>query len=447
MKHSIQNRLFLLASIVFLATWIGASQISNTQGFRNAQAILEREVARGAELVLKSGLDDAPAESSSEEAQNHSLAIWKNGAALSETGLNLAQSTGENRDFVQIKDRETWVFAERCDGGRCVVYGAAHTRRHQNLYCLAASIFGPIFLILFAGFIGMLGSIHYAMRPIKTLTDKVTRIDLQRPVALQINKPAAEFVPLISAIDALGAQVRKLLDRERMFLGSCAHEIRTPLSGLIGQLQVSEQSGLENIRACAERTVRVANQFLTFASSKSLHASGQNIEQFELCETLRAAISPLLSDTEGVDVEMNGVACMQVEAHPFAISTIASNLVQNAIKYARTENGLRLNLSVLRRDDHAVIIVADDGPGMTNRELKQACQEFSRFDRSQTKTGAGLGLSIVNEIVSQYGGTLTLSRCENLGGLEVEVALPICATPKLSTLGHRQSRALSVQSA
>jgi len=372
MKHSIQNRLFLLASIVFLATWIGASQISNTQGFRNAQAILEREVARGAELVLKSGLEDTSAASVSEangsadggaeDVQNHSLAFWKNGAALSASGPNLAASIGENRDFVQVEGKMTWVFAERCEGGRCVVYGAAHTRRHQNLYCLVASIFGPIFLILFAGFVGMLGSIHYAMRPIKTLTDKVTRIDLQRPLALQIDKPAAEFVPLIAAINALGAQVRKLLDRERMFLGSCAHEIRTPLSGLIGQLQVSEQSGLENIRACAERTVQVANQFLTFASSKSLHASGQNIEHFELCETLRETVAPLLSDADSVEFEMTGEAHMQVKAHPFAISTIASNLVQNALKYAQTGGALHLRLSVVRRDDQAVITVVDNGP-------------------------------------------------------------------------------------
>ncbi len=445
MSASIQNRLIILTSLIFLVTWIGASQISNTQGFRNAQAILEREVARSAELVLSAKVVDQPREDAS---LLHALAIWEDGVKVSATGGLTTESLATNRDFVRVEDGMTWVFSERCEDNRCVVYGSAHTKRHQNLYCLAASIFGPIFLILLAGFLGMLASVHYAMRPLKGLADKVARIDLERPLALQIDRPAAEFVPLVAAINGLGSRVRKLLDRERMFLGSCAHEIRTPLAGLIGQLQVSEQTGLENIRDCADRTARVANQFLTFASSKSLHASAQEPEIFELCETLREAIAPLLSEAEDIELEMTGQTSLLVQAHPFALSTVATNLVQNALKYARGSEKLRLTMSVKEIGQHAVIVVADNGPGMSEDERHAACQEFARFGHCEIKTGAGLGLAIVNEIVKQYNGTLSLNRCETLHGLRVEVALPIKAQPKNEPqVTHKADQLLGLQPA
>lgn len=430
MTHSIQRHLFLLAGLIFLITWIFAAQISNTQGHRNAQAILEREVARNAELVLSSGLGDMASAGDFSGGSAHFLAIWENGSLRSKTGPDLAIQLTGGTAFVKSFDGSQWVFAERCANDQCVISGAAHTKRHQNLFCLAASIFGPLFFVLLAGFAGMLWAIHHVLKPLRGLADKVSQIEIERPVTLEIDKPAAEFIPLIFAINSLGERVRKLLDRERMFLGSCAHEIRTPLTGLIGQLQLAQQPGLENVRTCAERTARVADQFLTFASSKSLHASHHETERFDLCETLREAIAPMLQDAPEVVFELTGLDYLIVDAHPFAVSTIATNLVQNALKYAHSNDAMHLVVTIGTDKDQAFIEVADNGPGMCPEHRLAACLTFSRFEKRQGAPGAGLGLSIVQEIVDQYRGTLTIDRSEELGGLSVAISLPICTATR-----------------
>jgi two-component system sensor histidine kinase TctE len=222
------------------------------------------------------------------------------------------------------------------------------------------------------------------------------------------------------------------LERERVFLGTCAHEIRTPLAGLLGQLQlVDDNNKLDTARSCAERTARVADQFLTFAASKSLQSARLAEETFDICEVIRDAIAPLLGDTDAF-VEMEGLEAQNVRAHPFAISAVASNLVQNALKYGKKDpiaHYIRIGLSI--QNDAISMTVEDNGNGLTDDGMKSAMQEFTRVGASASETGAGLGLSIVQEIAIQYGGSVELSRSADLKGLKIAVNLPILTDTEL----------------
>ncbi|MEP5729792.1 MAG: HAMP domain-containing sensor histidine kinase [Sulfitobacter sp.] len=255
---------------------------------------------------------------------------------------------------------------------------------------------------------------------------RVSTLDVENPSKLRTVGQQEEFSPLIEAVNSLGHRVRNLLERERVFLGTCAHEIRTPLAGLLGQLQlIDDDRQLDTARSCAERTARVADQFLTFAASKSLQSARLAEETFDVCEVVRDAIAPLAGNTNAL-VEMEGLDAQNVRAHSFAISAIASNLVQNALKYGKKDlNALYIRINVSILNNAISLSVEDNGNGLTDEEMKSAMQEFTRVGASASETGAGLGLSIVQEIAIQYGGSVELSRSADLKGLKIAVNLPI----------------------
>lgn len=424
--NSIQVRLVSLAALIFVATWIGAAVISNTQGFRNTQAILEREVAMMAgALAATKGEGFGPVEEMIDPAL-HSVHVWQGDRLVLSSGPVGRDGFANANAFSTQIDGETWVFAENCMDGTCVRYGATHQRRHQNLYCLAASIFGPLFFILAGGFGLMVLAIRHALKPLNEVAARVASLDLERPRRLQTVGQQKEFSPLIEAVNLLGSRVRSLLDRERVFLGTCAHEIRTPLAGLLGQLQlVGEDAKLESARHCAERTARVADQFLTFAASKNLNVAEDTAEVFDFCEVVRDAIAPLIQDTD-TDVEMTGLARLDVHGHAFALGSVASNLVQNALKYGCNLQGRsKVWIDVTMTEGRLFFTVEDNGEGLSEEGIATALREFSRVDARSSHTGAGLGLSIVQEIAAQYGGSAQVSRSMLLGGLKVMVSLPI----------------------
>ena len=102
---------------------------------------------------------------------------------------------------------------------------------------------------------------------------------------------------------------------------------------------------------------------------------------------------------------------------PNDLQELTGNLLENAIDWART----RVELDLWLEGDSARLRLEDDGPGMSAQEREAVLKRGVRLD--ERRPGSGLGLSIVEELVSLYGGTMTLERAA-LGGLRVSVTLP-----------------------
>ena len=100
---------------------------------------------------------------------------------------------------------------------------------------------------------------------------------------------------------------------------------------------------------------------------------------------------------------------------------LCGNLVDNACKWASA----RVAISVALDAGQLLIRVADDGPGVAPAEREALLERGTRLD--EQRPGHGLGLAIVHDLVSDYRGTLVLGRSAELGGLEVEVRLPLAA--------------------
>lgn len=100
------------------------------------------------------------------------------------------------------------------------------------------------------------------------------------------------------------------------------------------------------------------------------------------------------------------------------LEEMIGNLLDNACKWARSE----ITVAARAADDRLVINIEDDGPGLSGDERKQVLSRGKRIDESVP--GSGLGLSIVEELVRVYGGSLRLDEAQS-GGLSVRLELPM----------------------
>ena len=109
---------------------------------------------------------------------------------------------------------------------------------------------------------------------------------------------------------------------------------------------------------------------------------------------------------------------MSVDGDRASLTTLAANLVDNAIRY--TPGGGRVDVSVELRDGAPALVVRDDGPGIPEDERAQVFERFTRGRRDDVP-GSGLGLAIVKRIAERHGATVALGDNPRGRGLEVVV--------------------------
>ena len=131
----------------------------------------------------------------------------------------------------------------------------------------------------------------------------------------------------------------------------------------------------------------------------------------------------------GVTVDATAVSAAQVRGDAGQLSRVVANLVDNAARYATD----RVTVSLAERDGHAVLAVADDGPGIPAGDRDRIFERFTRLDdaRHTTTGGAGLGLAIAREIVERHGGTVVLD-AEHAPGARFVVTLPLAGPLSLA---------------
>jgi two-component system osmolarity sensor histidine kinase EnvZ len=110
-----------------------------------------------------------------------------------------------------------------------------------------------------------------------------------------------------------------------------------------------------------------------------------------------------------------------MRVRPLALKRALANLAGNAADYGRN-----VRITIRREADAALIIVEDDGPGISPAQYEEAFRPFNRLDpaRNQNVSGVGLGLTIARDTARAHGGDVILGRSE-LGGLKASVRLPM----------------------
>ncbi len=270
-------------------------------------------------------------------------------------------------------------------------------------------------------------------RPIAAMRDTAQRIaggDLSARVGVE-GQPDDELSSLAQSLDAMATELETARGHERAFLLSVSHDLRTPLTSIRGYAEAIQDGMVEDpveqaragsiIAAEARRLERLVADLLDLARLDahqfSLHPHA--VDARSVVYDAVAGFVPSARDW-GLRLEVVRGDPAPLDADPERLAQITANLVENALKYARST----VRVDVNRRDGHVELRVDDDGPGIPAGDRDRVFQRlYTARDAPGRKVGTGIGLAIVHELAGAMGGAAS---CEPLdtGGTRFRVTIP-----------------------
>jgi signal transduction histidine kinase len=281
--------------------------------------------------------------------------------------------------------------------------------RFQTLLAVSLATLGGLLLLLF----GL--QIRWGLAPLRRIERSLRDVESGQRSALDTELPE-ELAGLARTINLVLERDQTLIERGRSAAGNLAHALKTPLAvlGTLSEKLPAPQQQAFN--AELQRLNAAVRHHLARASAAGPVGLGRKTDLAEALNPVFAALEGLAS-RRGIAFEKHlrlaGLARYEMQD----IQEIVGNLLENAVNWAES----RFELVLEQSPERLLIVVEDDGPGMSETQCAEALSRGARLD--EERSGSGLGLSIVNDLVRIYGGTLTLTR-SGLGGLRVSADLP-----------------------
>ncbi len=229
----------------------------------------------------------------------------------------------------------------------------------------------------------------------------------------------------------------------RDFIANVSHELRTPLTSISGYVETLLEGGeklssqarefLAIILKNATRMNRLTEDLLALASVESgdYKPALQPMRASALVEDAIDSLTGIVLDSD-VTLEASETTETYVMADPDALNQVFGNLIENALKYARS--GKRIVIGSKDLENAVEFFVRDFGPGIASEHLDRIFERFYRIDkaRSRESGGTGLGLAIVKHIILAHGGTIR-AESELGSGVTFYFTLPVSQTKKSSS--------------
>lgn len=268
-----------------------------------------------------------------------------------------------------------------------------------RLYLRAAVV--TLLLALLTFTVAVYWTIRRMVRPLRQASAVAAQVGPRNlGTRLRTENLPTEVIPLIDAFNAALARLENGFRVQQEFLASAAHELKTPLSLLTAEIELSGATNREVLLQDAGHMARQIHQLLHLAEVSEAH--NYNFEPVRLAQVIQDAADYLMrvSGQRSVSVAVHDQAGdVLLQADASAVFVLAKNLIENAIHHAPV--GGKVRIEVLPGG----FCVQDDGPGVTAAHQPLL---FKRFWRANPRdsTGAGLGLAICMEICMSHGWSL-----------------------------------------
>lgn len=278
---------------------------------------------------------------------------------------------------------------------------------------------GLLILLTVVTFLVIPPIVRRQLRGVDDVAAEADKIDVDR----RGSRLSSAHVPdeLHSLVRAVNAALQRLddgIERRQRFLADAAHELRTPVAILQTRIELLPE-GQERSRLMLDvaRLANLANQLLDLQRLDADLTVFAPLNLVDLVAQVTADMAPLAlaaGDEISFDAEMDSVT---VAADPASLSRAIVNLIQNAVIHGGRNSAIRVGVG---RD--GTVRVADSGPGIAEEHRQAIFEPFNRI--VPLDQGAGLGLSLVRDIVERHNGHITVGDAPG-GGALFEIRLPL----------------------
>lgn len=272
------------------------------------------------------------------------------------------------------------------------------------------------------------------LRPIRSISATAQRLSLENlSERVPVTTPADELTTLAGTVNGMLDRIQQgiaerdlVLHSQRMFTANAAHELRTPLTTMRTAIDVTLDGRPDSdelltmtrdIKAAVEHSQRTLDGLLELARSQAGSGPRHLVDLADVVTTVleTATVRDLTVRSDLLPAPITGV--------PVLIERMVGNLVDNAIAY--NQPGGRVEIATGREDGLAVLRIGNSGAVVTPDQAQRLLEPFVRGDgaRLHTDAGAGLGLSIVQAIVTAHDGEITVT-ARPAGGLDITIRFP-----------------------
>ena len=227
--------------------------------------------------------------------------------------------------------------------------------------------------------------------------------------ATEVRKAGRSFI-------AMRERLKRMISARTDMLAAISHDLRTPLTRMYLALAMFPDSRhAAPLMADVREMEKMIQEYLDFARGEG----GEKQKSVRFSTFFSSLVNSYAQ--QGHDITVTAVPDMDVVLFPNAMRRCLSNVIENALRY-----GTRAEVRAILVGRNLEIMLDDDGHGIPPEKREMAMQPFRRLDaaRDPNTVGAGLGLSIVQDIALRHGGKVMLEDSP-LGGLRVRIKIPV----------------------
>lgn len=305
----------------------------------------------------------------------------------------------------------------------------SHLTSHQLVRDFVVDVVRPLLIALpLSGILWLI--VHQGLQPLREVTRLIRERDYAHLNPIRPSHIPKEIAGVVDELNRLLARLKQSIDRNSRFTADVAHELRTPIAGMLVQLQSgineSEEEkgrpGFSQVKRGLNRLNHVINQLLVLASiePEKIRHGFTELDLETLAQEILSDISPQALSKD-IEMALECSESVSMQGNRELIGILLSNLVSNAIKF--TPNKSSVTIKITRLENGVRLIVEDQGQGIPDDMKKWVFERLNRLP-GETEAGAGLGLSIVKEICEIHQGSITLSNPEQGSGLIVNLFFP-----------------------
>lgn len=379
---------------------------------------------------------------SSPESEYHFAVRGENGQYLFDSGEAVSALPDFSRSRQKLYDYDpdgpgplrVFGAALRTEVGRRTVFVQVEQKTHDPDYLRMAVIDEFItdggwlvipFLLMLLGV--SIWIVKRGLAPITQISALAESIGPNNAnVRLPIDRIPLEILPLVQSMNEALDHLERGLQRQREFNANAAHQLRTPLSVLMANVDTLEEPEIANrLRADVEQMSRIVSQLLLVARLETVPINlDEVVDLNDAAAEIAASLAPLaLASGRSLELVRSDEPVV-IRTNTFAVRAALSNLIENAIKHTPAGTSVRLRVT-----DRPSIEVIDRGAGVPFEQRAKIFERFWRGDRGGN--GAGLGLAIVDQIMKALQGSVSVGDASD-GGALFTLIFPQTATASKS---------------